>query len=472
MDEAVLRLVVESAPSALIMVDESGAITLANPQAEHLFGYDRDGLLGKSIDMLVPERFRARHPDQRGGFFARPSKRAMGAGRDLYGLRRDGVEVPVEIGLTPIQTPQGPRVLAALIDISERKRLEQQRVESEMRYSELVEQAADAILVRRADGEVVFVNEAACLMLGYSRAEFMEISMMDLLDPGDRESLEMVQGLRPLETRHFERRLRHKGGHWVPVETSAHRLGNGDIQNIFHDISERLRARDALRVLPKQLLDAQEAERRRIARELHDEVGQTLVASQMKLRKLEASLQGREESSEAAQVSRLVATLLQQVRQLSLDLRPAVLDNLGLAAAIQWFVRERVPQGHVEIELDVPLALRRPPVSVETAMFRVFQSAITNVLRHAEARTLRVSLRPEPMRLILEVRDDGKGFDIVAARQRALQGGSLGLLGIEDWVRLSGGEVTIESEPGRGTTVRASVPLPADTGAPSTPREG
>jgi PAS domain S-box-containing protein len=460
-DAATLRLVVESAPSALIMVDISGAITLVNPHTEELFGYARAELLGKPIEMLIPERYRGGHSGLRDGFFRQPSKRAMGAGRDLYGLRKDGTEVPVEIGLTPIQMQVGTCVLASVVDITERRRLERERRESELRYMELVDQAADAIMVRRDNGEIVFVNDAACSLLGYSRTEFMHMSIRDI---SELDSLEQVRAMKPLETRYFERRLRHKAGHWVPVETSAHRLKNGDIQNIFHDISERLRSQEALSALPKQLLDAQEMERRRIARELHDELGQTLTASQIKVRAMEKRLKGNPEANNAAEVLSMLATMLQQVRQLSLDLRPAVLDDLGLAPAIRWFVRERVIQSDLEVKLDMPLGLSRFPTRVETAVFRTFQSAVTNAVRHAEARTIQVSLRFEAPRLTLEIRDDGKGFDLEAAQSQARQGRSLGVLGMAEWMGLCGGDLVIDSAVGRGTVVRAVISISEETG--------
>lgn len=463
--KAMFRLIVESAPSALIMVDAAGTITLTNSQAESLFGYLRDELLGQPVEMLLPERYRARHPDQRGGFFTKPGRRPMGGGRDLYGLRKDGEEVPVEIGLTPIETPQGPQVIAALIDISERRRLERQRHESEQRYAELVEQAADGIMVRQPGGRIVFVNDAACRLLGYSRDELLGMSLLQLTDADDVATQELVRDLKPLETRHFERRLRHRSGHWIPVETSAHRLSNNDIQNIFHDISERLLAQEILRVLPKQLLAAQEAERRRIARELHDEVGSALTAAQIRLGQLGAELQSSPAVPAIAEVSAMLASLLQQVRQMSLELRPSVLDDLGLAAAMRWFVRERVPRDQVEVELDAPLNLPRTSLAVETALFRVFQSAVMNVLRHADARTVRVTLHADARQLHLEITDDGRGFDVSAARLKASQGGSLGILGIEEWIGLSGGAVAIDSKLGVGTRLRATVPIQANEGS-------
>ena len=120
-----MRLTVEAAPNAMIMVAQDGRIQLVNSQTEKLFGYRRDELLGQSVEILVPERYRAHHGAFRASFLHAPSARPMGAGRDLFGLRKDGREVPIEIGLNPISTSQGDFVLAAIIDISERKRAEE-----------------------------------------------------------------------------------------------------------------------------------------------------------------------------------------------------------------------------------------------------------------------------------------------------------------------------------------------------------
>ncbi|MBI2386947.1 MAG: PAS domain S-box protein [Elusimicrobia bacterium] len=127
--EARFRMAVEAAPNAMIMVDRAGKIVLVNSQVERMFGYAREELLDRKIDMLVPERFRAAHPGQRGGFHAAPRVRAMGAGRDLHALRKDGSEVPVEIGLNPIESSEG-LVLASIIDITQRKRIEEQAKEA------------------------------------------------------------------------------------------------------------------------------------------------------------------------------------------------------------------------------------------------------------------------------------------------------------------------------------------------------
>jgi two-component system, LuxR family, sensor kinase FixL len=131
------RLVVEAAPSAMVMVDPTGAIVMVNAQAERMFGYTRTELLGRPVEILVPPRYRANHPGLREGFYGEPRARPMGAGRELYGLKKDGSEFPVEIGLNPIETDEGMMVLSAIVDITERKAADAALRESERRLQEL-----------------------------------------------------------------------------------------------------------------------------------------------------------------------------------------------------------------------------------------------------------------------------------------------------------------------------------------------
>ncbi|PYT03448.1 MAG: hypothetical protein DMF60_18365 [Acidobacteria bacterium] len=160
------RLMVEASPSAMLMVDEKGLITLVNKQAEQLFGYNRVELLNQPVEMLVPERYRVAHPGHRSGFFAQPSARAMGAGRDLYGWRKDGSEVPIEIGLNPIQTDEGAFVLASIIDITERKR-------SEERFRQLIEHAPNGMVIVDQKGKIALINAQIEESFGYSREELI-----------------------------------------------------------------------------------------------------------------------------------------------------------------------------------------------------------------------------------------------------------------------------------------------------------
>src|SRR5437660_186410 len=165
------RVVVEASPSGILMVDKEGLITLVNSQTEQLFGYNRSELLGQPIEMLIPERYRSVHPGHRLSFFEHPSARAMGVGRDLYGLRKDGSEVPIEIGLNPIETAEGAFVLASVIDISERKRSEQVLRESEERLQTIIENLSEGLVISDLNGQFLHWNRPGLKMLGFSSME-------------------------------------------------------------------------------------------------------------------------------------------------------------------------------------------------------------------------------------------------------------------------------------------------------------
>jgi PAS domain S-box-containing protein len=168
------RLVVEAAPNAMIMASREGRITLVNAQTEKLFGYSRDELVGQPLEMLVPQRARALHPSLREGYYHEPKTRSMGVGRDLYGLTRDGREVPIEIGLNPIETPEGLFVLASIIDITERKRADDSLRQSEDRFRQLVSGVRDyAILMLDARGVVASWNDGAARLKGYTEQEII-----------------------------------------------------------------------------------------------------------------------------------------------------------------------------------------------------------------------------------------------------------------------------------------------------------
>ena len=160
------RQVVESAPSAMVMISSVGRIGMVNAQSEQLFGYTREEMLGQAIEMLVPARYRANHPGLRMGFFAKPLSRPMGAGRDLYGLKKDGSEFPIEIGLNPIETDEGNMVLSAIVDISGRKKMED-------RFRQVVESAPSAMVMISSVGRIAMVNAQSERLFGYTREEML-----------------------------------------------------------------------------------------------------------------------------------------------------------------------------------------------------------------------------------------------------------------------------------------------------------
>ena len=160
------RAAVESSPSGVVMIDGTGTILLLNREIERLFGYTRQELLGQSIELLVPQQVRTRHPALRSDFFAHPQTRSMGAGRDLHGVRKDGGEIPVEIGLNPIETPEGIFVLASVVDITARKR-------AEVRFRAAVESAPNGMVMIDRGGKIILVNREIERLFGYAREELL-----------------------------------------------------------------------------------------------------------------------------------------------------------------------------------------------------------------------------------------------------------------------------------------------------------
>jgi signal transduction histidine kinase len=210
--------------------------------------------------------------------------------------------------------------------------------------------------------------------------------------------------------------------------------------------------------LARQLLQAQELERRKLARELHDEVGQALTAVKLNLQALESKLTPKHKQALAESMG-IVDSALQQVRSLSLNLRPAMLDDLGLAAALRWYVDRQAQRAGITMEFYHEAAGVPASVLRDTTCFRVAQEAITNVLRHAKAKRVVVRIKHEPHALHLTIEDDGVGFDPVIARQKAGEGASLGLLSMQERLILAGGRLEIDSQIGRGSAIHAWLPL-------------
>ena len=247
------QLLVESAPSGLLLVDQAGRVEMVNQVVERLFGYERAELIGQPVEVLVPEQARPGHVVERERFMQTPSARRMGEGRDLHGRRKDGSVFPVEIGLNPIQTTEGPRVLAVVVDITERKQAEQLLRQREEQYRRLIEVSPVAILINRGD-RVVFINEQGLKLFGAERAgQIMGKSPFDLFRPDDqaliREQIHrLVEGTRAVPL--VEERIVRLDGSTADVEVTAARFVDREgvgIQFVLRDITDRKQAEAALR---------------------------------------------------------------------------------------------------------------------------------------------------------------------------------------------------------------------------------
>lgn len=354
--------------------------------------------------------------------------------------------------------------------ISERNRVEAALRESEERYRELFENARDAIYVHDLQGNYVSINRAAEKLSGYTRAEIIGHNFTEFIStehiPRVRENFCGKLAQRGETT--YEVDLIAKDGHRVPVEVSSRAIyENGviiGVQGTARDITERKQAQDALQMFSRQLIEAQEEERRRIARELHDQIGQVLTAVKMNLHTVQRVCNGADAGSYIKDNIDAVDEALRLVRDLSVDLRPPLLDDLGLVTALRWYVDRYAKRTGIVADVIIKLADENERFSreLETACFRIAQEALTNVVRHARATRVAVRLKKEDDVLVLCVRDDGVGFNPETLRSRAPRAATLGLLGMQERAHAAGGDVEINSEISQGTEIRLKLPLAAE----------
>ncbi len=225
----------------------------------------------------------------------------------------------------------------------------------------------------------------------------------------------------------------------------------------FQDVSARKQGEQTLQQLSRRVLEAQETERRRVARELHDELGQSLTAIKINLQT--QTLFRQQPASELdTENIRIVEDAIQQVRRLALALRPSILDDLGLVPALRWMVGQSAVRKAIAVDFEATLEDVRFQPEVETAFFRIAQEALTNIARYANAQRIGVRLQRDGANLTMRIEDDGQGFDVAEMRQRALSGASMGVLGMQERAMLVGGSLDIRSSPGQGCTITLSCP--------------
>lgn len=363
---------------------------------------------------------------------------------------------------------QSQRYVAELEEILvERKRAEVALRESEERYRELFENAKDAIYVHDLEGTYLKANRAAEELSGYTREEIVGHQYTEFIA---EEHVNFVRKtfcakLALQGETSYEVDVIAKDGRRVPVEVSSRAIyENGQIvgvQGMARDITERKLAQDTLQMFSRQLIEAQEDERRRIARELHDQIGQILTAVKMNLHTVQRFNLAAEAGSYLKDNIEAVDEALRLVRDLSIDLRPPVLDDLGLVTALGWYV-DRYTQRtglNVDVVAEVPDPNERFSRELETACFRIAQEALTNVVRHASASHVTLQLTRTAKTLTLVVKDNGVGFDLNSLRKRSPRAATLGLVSMQERAYAAGGTLEIESTPSRGTRIRFIVPL-------------
>jgi two-component system sensor histidine kinase UhpB len=470
-DERVLRYLeqaVETLSVGVTVRDVDGHIVYTNPAEASIHGYSTDEISGMSARQLAPEEsWRVdRKPD---------ASWLIGWRRERLNRRKDGSIFPVQLTSVALKDETDTPVAVATVceDISERKRIEEALRRSEEHYRGLFQAAKDAIIVFDPDDHIVIdVNPRACQIYGFGRSEFVGRPLTAITKDFSRERDHIGETLEGEHLHHYETVHLRADSSELLLDVTASVLEKGGrdvILSINRDISERKLAQEALeesreqlRNLADHLQAAREEERMALARTIHDELGQVLTALKMDVSWLKKRLPSDSEASHVkAQIMLdLLDEAVNTVQRLSTELRPALLDDLGLAAAAEWYSRDFATRTGIECRLDLLEPELRLDRSRSTAVFRILQEALTNVARHAEATSVDIHLGFDDDAIVLSVRDNGQGI----GKDQLKSSRSFGLLGMQERAAALGGEATVCCLADGGTQVVAKIPAPQEKG--------
>nr|WP_298144670.1 sensor histidine kinase [uncultured Pseudomonas sp.] len=472
--EQALRLTqfsIDHSTVGILWVNWDSHVRYANHAAEAMLGYAVGALVEQPLQALEPslnmDRWLNLWRLARAGHEAMPSF-------ETDCLRADGGRLPVDVSLSFLRFDREEYLVVFLSDITERRRARAALQESEARFKGIAGSVPGLVFrLERAGFEApvafAYISEASAELVGYPASELQRADrgLRSLVHADDQASYRRTQdaALASDSDWLWQGRILTRGGElrWADIKATARPLGEGRVvwDGIVWDITENklvelelAESRARLRELSAHLESVREEEKARIAREVHDELGQVLTVLKLETAMCELVCAGQlpELDQRLQVIKRLIAQLFQLVRDVATALRPPILDA-GIASAIEWQVRRFEARTQIPCLVEVPEQVPELSDSKAIGLFRILQEALTNVMRHAGAHSVQVRLSLEQDELCLWVSDDGKGF---VAEQRK-PGQSFGLVGMQERVLMLGGRLSIDSRPGEGTTLCARV---------------
>lgn len=516
--EAQYRSLVDSVQDyAIFMLDPDGLVTSWNTGAERITGYSTEDIIGRHFRCFFPDEAIQRNKPEEELQIAATQGRYV---EEVWRVRKDGTQFWAHVVLTVVRDDDGQ--LRGFSKVT-RDVTEQRQVEAALRHytarlnvlyeisqAILTAQSPEAIAeatVRRIrhlvpcqytsiatyddDTDAVHtlaVEHDTAPHIHDNTPSITSISDLTMLRQGQTQYIPDVQ-LASDHLLHDWQTVGLRSYLSIPLLSQGRLIGvltlaasapgafGPDVLDVIRQVADQLAValqnirlfaevhtgREQLQGLSHRLIEAQESERRAIAGELHDEIGQALTLVKMNLQ----AVQETQDSTSANSLSEsigIVEQALQQVRDLSLDLRPSLLDDLGLIAALRWYGARQARLAGIAFHFTGHVPEERLPTMLETTCFRVAQEALTNVVRHAQGQQVWMHVQVQDMVLHLTIRDDGVGFDPHTAQTRAQYGNSFGLLGMRERVAIAGGTLQITSAQGEGTTIMAHFPLQATEG--------
>jgi PAS domain S-box-containing protein len=452
------------APVGYLTLSETGIVLEANLTAANLLGVEKSQLVKKPVTHFIVKE------DQDIYYWHRQQLYETRA-RQVCELRMMGKSgVPFWVNLEAIagqDMDDAPVCRVVMSDITERKRAEESLRDASLYTRSLIEASLDPLVTISADGKIMDANAATEVITGVPRDELIGNDFSDYFSEPERARQGYRQVFREGFVRDYPLAIRHSSGKLTDVlyNATVYRNEAGTVQGVFaaaRDITERKRAEEQLRNKENQLrffasqyLTAQEKERRRIAAELHDSIASALAGIKFRIEKTaEEMKRGQSNIESIKDLSSNLSQAIGEVRRIMTDLRPSILDDLGILPALGWFCREfEKTYSHLAIQKQIGISEDDVPELLKTVIFRISQEAMSNIARHSKASLVDLALQKAGGRVELTIQDNGRGF-----RPDEIVKG-LGLSTMRERAELSGGIFEIHSAPGRGTVIRASWPI-------------
>lgn len=465
LSEERFRLAFQTSPDSInINRMEDGLYVNINDGFTNITGYTREDAIGKtSLEINIWE-----NPNDRARLVERLKKSGHVNNMEAKFRRKDGRVITGLMSATIIMLNKVPHILSITRSIEELKQAERALKENEQRFRAMLDQAGDAMFLSDLDGKIIDVNIMACTSLGYSAEELLSMNIADVDEEfirTDRRTSYWEHLVHGKPTTITSVHLR-KDGTTFPVEMRVGLLdvkGKTLILGFARDISKRIKAkndllrhREQLQALSAHLQSVREEERTYIAREMHDELGQRLTVLKMDVTLLQKELVEKEDMHMKTQsMLNMIDDTIRVVQKMSSELKPSILEGFGLVAEIKQQVKEF--KKHSDIKYELSLDIKEDyqlPVELATAIFRVFQESITNVLRHAHATKIKIEIAHTNDDLLMRIQDNGIGI----SQKQLFDPSSFGIIGMRERMYHWNGKVHIKSAPGKGTTIIVNVP--------------
>jgi PAS domain S-box-containing protein len=471
--EGAFKDLLDSAPTGVVLVGPGDRIRLANAEADRMFGRFLNKLIGQSASQLLPAWARPAFLAMLDQAHQEHVKLPSGVSNQLAGLRQDGTEFPAVIEMRSLRLGEEYVVGVFVRDLTGARTVE-------TRYQRLIESSPDALVILDADRRIELVNARAEQLFGYERGDLLATPVELVLPGGMIESYlhgsaqESAGSALPAVGQSISVVGRRRDGSEFPAELSVNALDDeqGSFVVAVHDVTEQRRHEEVLEesfeflrdidrghhLLLTHLVRAQEDERKRISVGIHDDSLQAITAASLRVQQLRRRLDDPRDLEVLAKLEETIQLSISRLRHLIFDLRPPASEKGGLAAALRTYLEQLRRDAPIDFQVESTMNAELP-ADTQVIAYRIAQEALTNVSKHAQATSVRVTISGLDEGCLVLIEDDGKGYDPIVAERKPRH---LGLSLMQERAQIAGGWCRIESTPGRGTTVQFWIPEDVD----------